>query len=384
MPRAFFAAFLLVAWPTLALAQNSPYLATVADPEVLVRSGPSDKFPETGTLKRGNPVIVDHEEFGWLAIQAPPGSVSWVPNAFIDFDLNKPFPQNVLVSEEIALASGRVGLAQPLTEIRMAKMPAGTTLLVIGQRVTFDNKQWYPVEPPHGDFRYVPKSAVQASGPANTTFVVRESTPPGLTPIAATAPKPVSEVTIPGVKTPAVNHPLWAQAEAAERDGRTEDAEKLYFQLARLMNEPGGDHDLANLCYTRIHSLREKKRTGASNATTPVRTDSPRLDRPSLLPPVRNDSPVSTSTQPSPAAGADRGTWTGVGQLVATALALDGRQTYALESAPGITQLYVVSGPGLDLKPFKNRMVKVLGETHTHPNARKPYILATDVIEANP
>ena len=57
-----------------------------------------------------------------------------------------------------------------------------------------------------------------------------------------------------------MKHPLWAQAEAAERDGRHDDAEKLFFQLAREMNEPGGDHDIANLCYTRIHSLREKKR----------------------------------------------------------------------------------------------------------------------------
>ena len=30
------------------------------------------------------------------------------------------------------------------------------------------------------------------------------------------------------------------------------------------MNEPGGDHDIANLCYTRIHTLREKKRSGAA------------------------------------------------------------------------------------------------------------------------
>jgi hypothetical protein len=51
------------------------------------------------------------------------------------------------------------------------------------------------------------------------------------------------------------------QAEAAEREGKYEEAEQLFFQLARLMNEPGGDHDIANLCYTRIHTL--ARRAGA-------------------------------------------------------------------------------------------------------------------------
>jgi hypothetical protein len=387
MRRALFAGLFLVVWPVTATAQNAPYFATVSDLEVLVRAGPSDKFPETGALKRGTRVAVDHEESGWLAITAPHGSVSWVPIAFVDFDPSKPVPQNVMVSEDVTLAAGKVGLAQPLTEIRKAKAPAGSSLMVIGQRVTFDNKQWYPVEPLFGDFRYVHKSAVQAGEPASTAFVVREAAPAGLAPAAALISRPTITDGVP--KPPIVNHPLWLQAEAAERDNRPDDAEKLYFQLARLMNEPGGDHDVANLCYTRIHALREKKRASKAvyapspSGSTSVKTDSPKPDRPTLLPPVRTDQPVSTRTQPSPVGAADRSGWTGAGKLVSTPLALDGRQTYALESAPGIAQLYVVAGAGVDLKPFQNRNVKVNGLTHTHPNAKKPYIVATDVVEAN-
>ena len=68
-----------------------------------------------------------------------------------------------------------------------------------------------------------------------------------------------------------MNHPLWGQAEAAERDGRHDQAEQLYFALARAMNEPGGDHDIANLCYTRIHSLRERKRGASAGSTSNTR-----------------------------------------------------------------------------------------------------------------
>jgi hypothetical protein len=389
MRHTILTALVLALAPAAVAAQNAPYLGTVLDAEVLVRSGPSDKFPDAGTLRRGVPVIVDHEEAGWLAIEAPKGSVSWVPIAFVEFDVTRPLPQNAMVTEDVTLASGKVGLAHPLAEIRKTKVPAGTALKIIGPKATFDNKQWYPVEPVYGDFRYVPKSAIRTGEPARTAFIVGDATPPNLVPIAATTPKPDLVPPTPTVPpAPAktgVNHELWQKAEAAERDGRVEDAEKLYFQLARLMNEPGGDQDVANLCYTRIHSLREKKRgnmvpPAGVPATPAPRVETPRFEpspRPQLLPPTKNDTPNGASTTDK-----DKAAWTGVGRLVQAAVVLDGRTTYALETAPGVLQLYVVAAPGTDLTPYKNRRVNVLGTTHTHPNTTKPYVLATEVAEA--
>jgi len=379
MRRVVFGMLALVLIPAAAAAQNAPYLGTIVDAEVLVRSGPSDRFPDTGALKRGVPVIVDHEEFGWLAIEAPKGAVSWVPIAFVELDVTRPLPQNAMVTEEVTLASGKVGLARPLAEIRKTKLPAGTVLKVIGPKATFDNKQWYPVEPVYGDFRYIPKSAIKMGEPARTAFIVNDATPPNLTPIAATTPKVDIAPSAPVPNKPGVNHDLWQKAEAAEREGRTDDAEKLYFQLARMMNEPGGDHDVANMCYTRIHAIREKKRSSmlppsVVPASTPVpRTEAPA--RPQLLPPTRNETPASAATS-------DKGAWTGVGRLVVSALVLDGRTTYALETAAGVSQVYVVAAPGVDLTPYKNRRVNVFGTTQTHRNTTKPYILATEIAEA--
>lgn len=408
MRPAVLAGFVLAALPAVAAAQNGPYLAVVSDAEVLLHAGPSDKFPDTGKLTRGAQLVVEGEESGWLKVQAPPGSVSWVPNSFVDFDPTRPVPQNVVVSDEVTLAPGRVGLPQPLNEIRKAKVPAGTILTVIGQPVTFDNKKWYPVEPPPGDGRYLPKSAVQAGESVSTAFVVRDAAPAGLAPAGGSAtpglPAGARQDTPPA--KPVVNNPLWAQAEAAERDGRPEDAEKLYFQLARLMNEPGGDHDIANLCYTRIHNLREKKRAAAAGMAAPGQTAGARLTgtranpvrqdtgtaarpgpardgRPTLLPPVRNDSSNTTGGLPPAVVGEGRPGWTGAGRLLRSPLGIEGQQTYVLESAPGVPTIYAVNGPGLDLKDYVNRRVDLYGATYKHPNVSKPVVVVTQV-QPNP
>ena len=131
-------------------------------------------------------------------------------------------------------------------EVRRAKMPAGTILTVIGEVATVDGKKWHPVEPPPGDYRYIPKSAVQAERAVNTAFSVgtndprprprrptRRRTAAGRLAAGAGAEPPPA---LP--PKPAVDHPLWAKAEDLKKEGRADEAEKVYFELARKMNEP--------------------------------------------------------------------------------------------------------------------------------------------------
>src|SRR3954462_9399744 len=124
--RPALAAGLVLLLPALGFAQAGPYLAVVADPEVRLRAGPSDQFPDTGTVPKGTRVVVDHEETnGWLAVAAPAGSVSWVPIQFVDgLDKARPLPQHVVVAAdgEVTLAAGKAGLPQPL-QIRKVKVP---------------------------------------------------------------------------------------------------------------------------------------------------------------------------------------------------------------------------------------------------------------------
>src|SRR5207248_10945197 len=133
--------------------------------------------------------------------------------------------------------------------------------------------------------------------PGVTAGARQDAAGPGVPPGAV---QPVSSP--PPAAKPVVNHPLWAQAEAAERDGKYDEAERLYFELARVMNGPGGDHDVANLCYTRIHGLREKKRAGpAPTATAGANPDwaAPKENRAGLLPPSPNSGAPAALPNPN-------------------------------------------------------------------------------------
>ncbi|HEV3435716.1 MAG TPA: hypothetical protein VG122_00055, partial [Gemmata sp.] len=391
------AAFTLVGVSSAAFGQSGPYLATVIDSGAKLRANPSEVYPDTATLRQGDRLLVDHEEpNGWLAVQDAPGklySLSWVIMQFVDFDTTKPLPQNVTVQDDTTLAPGQIGVAQPLTYIRQTKIPAGTILTVVGQKVLYEGKSWYPVIPPSGDFRYIPKQLVRMDKIANVSgYTVRESSasqlpntfpPAAITPVGSNIPPqpftttpniiggppalptvgtpvasgsstvPTSIGSSPTAAKPVVQNPLWAQAEAAEQDGRPDDAEKLYFQLARLMNEPSGDHDIANMCYTRIHSLREKKRTSASGTTAST-------PRTTIVNPTQsvNANPTPTVGLVSPPAGGNlKPGVIASGKLTRSALNIDGPRSYALEDTTGARLVYVVPGQGVDLERCLNMRV---------------------------
>jgi hypothetical protein len=391
------------------------YRAVVSDAEVKLRAGPSDKFPETGTLKRGSTVIVEGEEDGWLAITPPPGSVSWVAFSFVhDLAEDRATPKNGVIEaeSEVTIAPGQAGLAQPL-DVRRVKVSQGTIVLLIGPTVKFGSppRQWWPIAPPPGDVRYLPKTAVQFDKALNNNVTVRVTDTGGPVPPAAGPPAPTASplATVPGpggpapaggvaASKPAVNHPLWAQAEAAERDGRLADAEKAYFELAALMNRQGGDQDTANLCYTRIHALREKKRNAAgggnvqpvkadARSATPLKTNvlqSPaREDRgvrpgtPTPLPPGAGKTVGANQSRP----GDDGARWTGPGVIRRSVLTPDGtgKPAYALETAPGVVKAYVLGGDGVNMENYVGKRVEVYGEPQTRAGLSKPYVVASKV-----
>lgn len=395
-----------------ALADQQPYKAVVVDTEVTLRAGPSDQFPDTGTLKKGAAVTVEKEAGnGWLEVSVY-GSVSWVTTQFIeDPNPDKAAPRNVFVhgEGEVTLAAGKVGVDQPL-DIRRVKVPAGTTMLVLGPKVTFNGKTWYMVQSPPGDLRYLPKSAVQLEKPATNNFTVRINEtltplPAGAGPGAAPSASATAAGGTTGTNTgsgvtpatggataakPTVNHPLWAQAEAAERENRLADAVELYFRLAAEMNRPNGDHDIANLCYTRVHAIREKQRVGrgpgapVSTAATPNVLKPPVRDEVNARPVAKEDRGVKAGVPEAlpPAASEkdDRAEWQ-TGTLRRSNLTPDGpnRQLYMLEAPQGLVKMYVTAGPGVDLDRYLGRRVNVLGSQTARTGLSKPYLVATDV-----
>jgi hypothetical protein len=341
--------------------QSGPTLGTVVADQVVVRGSPRPDGPDAGTLARGTAIVVHHAEGDrWLAIQPPRGSLSWVNHRFIDPGPGgeEKIPRNAVVTgDRVRLAVGRVGVDRPL-DVRWAAVPEGTILKVIGPKVrSADDGQdtfWYPVEPPEDDFRYVPKDAVRLDGPAGAAFAVKSPPQPaaGGRPVV----EPASATTPPGKPAGWPSHAVWAQAEAAERAGELDKAERLYFQLAREMNAPGGDADLANLCYTRVHAIRERRRAGADRGVawtpTPDR-------RPAAAPAARDADPPRRSEAAPDAAAREK--WSGAGTLRRASFRLNGRPAYALEDARGRLLVYAVAADGVDLDRHTRRTVELFG-----------------------
>ncbi|MCZ2341709.1 MAG: SH3 domain-containing protein [Bacteroidales bacterium] len=343
-------------------AQSTPRRGQVVADSTTLRSGPSEQMPETGSLYRGATVEIDHEEpGGWLAIQPPRGQVSWINHLHVGpapGQSGEVLPRNMIVhaDPETVIAIGRAGLDHPL-DVRRTKIADGTIVLVIGNTIDHAGSHWLPIEPPFGDFRYIRREAIEIGG-ASAAFTVKSPKvePQPLAPVV-TAAKPTTHpaaiapaAAMPNPGNPArtetrggnwPNHPLWLQAEQAYRDGDFTKAEQYYLRLAAEMNQPGGDADLANLCYTRIHTVREQARA----RTRPIN---------------RN-----TSTSPRPDTPAASGQWTESGVIRVAGFRIGGRTTYALVSSQGRVVAYATED-GADLERFRGYEVELYG-TVSHP-----------------
>jgi len=342
---------------------------------------------DAGTLARGASVIVHHEEGDWLALQPPRGCVSWIGHLFLEFPDNTPnagFPKNAVVRSdgEVKLAVGKAGVAKPL-DVRKTAVPDGTIVLVIGPAVRSesDRTTWYPIVPPEDDFRYVPKSAVQYSTTAPASFVVKSPAPTSATPMpvpaAIAGPVPIA------AKAGWPNHPLWLQAEQAETVGDFDRAEKLYFDLAKLMNAPGGDGELANQCYSRVHAIRERRRSGKqsmgnkADGTGEIRktvSNEARDDNGKIRAAQWNQSshepefiarPASAEARTTASESSSKEKWTGSGFLRLAGFKVGGKQAYALEDSRGRLMVYALPGAA-DLDKHRNKTVDLFG-TSTSP-----------------
>lgn len=360
----------LLAATVAAADPPAPALGVVTADTVTLRAAPRADAPDTDSLPRGTPVIVHHAEGdGWLAVQPPNGSIAWINHRFLGgVDKTKRFPQNGTVASdgEVKLAAGKVGVDRPLG-VRRTRVPDGTVVRVLGPPVDADDEgaasKWYPIAAVADDFRYVPRDAVRLDGPAAAGFAVRSPapTPPEWSP-------PRSGVTAPPAKAATPNHPLWVQAEQAEQAGRLDRAEELYFQLAKESNAPGGSPELANLCYTRIHALRERRRQPAAK-TVAAPAGGVTWTAAAADPPARRDDPPREErrTAAAPAADPGRAGWTGAG-LLRPAFRSGGRQYYALEDARGRVIVYALPAAGVDLARYRGKTVDLFG-TVRRPDA---------------
>jgi hypothetical protein len=368
---------------SVANAQTTQSVGTVTAAEVIVRAAPKDDAADAGQLFRGMNLIVHHAEGDdWLAIQPPAGAISWINHKFIAISKEKAFPQNAVVNAEgeVKIAAGKPGVNQPLNA-RKTGLPDGTIVTVIGAGVKTDDDQsiWYPIVAPRDDFRYVPRKALNIGGAPIDSFSVKA--PVKVASATESMPLSISNKPVQYPNKPAgwpTSNSLWMRAERAEQANDYKTAEELYFQLAKEMNAAGGDTDLANLCYTRIHAMRESRRQTATPAAASTK------DAPAAWSPTKGETKISDPKNDGwtrREEAATKAQWTGSGFLRVAAMRSNGKQYYALEDGKGAVRYYVVSGKTeIDLDKYVRKTVDLFG-TIEYPTDLKSGIVTVTWVD---
>jgi uncharacterized protein YgiM (DUF1202 family) len=310
--------------------------------EVEVRSGPSKEFLPTLKLRRGDRVKVVQESTqqpGWIAIEPPAGSFSWINSKSV---LRQTTTQiaAVIGDAPVAVRPGS-SLSAKAPAVETVKVKPGTLVIVLDKEMVDDTGTWLPIQPAPKEVRYIPADAVK---PAPTVAAA----PPG---------------TLPGALTFKALIDQGDQALAA----RQIDQAKALYQQAAL--RAGNDQERL-FAGNRLASL------GVSVAGHPQWTGG--------VP----GTPAARSTGPTPAAPAPLSgaltsapQWSEWGQLRQTAIQKDGQPMFVLENKKGKGVLYVVTAPGFSLRDYLNRTICLYGIINYQTDAyvRQPYMTATHV-----
>lgn len=374
-------------------ARADPRSEFITLPEVSVRSGPSPEFYETSKLRKGDVVRVLREErTGWLAIEPPPRSFSW-----IDVRLVQLSGDNAAVvsgAEAQIRAGSRLKNVEPT--VSRAKASRGTQLTVIGKAERASDGVWLPILPVPTEARYIPAEAIRPSA-AVQQFAA--AAPEPMRPISSPAPagagltssQPATAGTSPYPPPPASRgtDPLWLRADDAERAGNLVRAQELLRELAARVQQT--DFELSLRCLNRIQDLQDR---GRKIPSAPVPTNdlananggrvadrqspspagssppAPSTYRPQQQIPseycyrqdpgytARLSSPIMSAPSPPPPVG----DWSDAGWLRRTTFELGGRRLFCLQPIDRYKRrIYVAAGPGVNLEPYVELNVYLYG-----------------------
>ena len=171
--------WMLVCAPLLvSAAELFPYRAKITAEEAAIQSGPGDNYYPVVKLPRGETVeVYRHDPGGWYAIRPPEGSFSWVAGEFV-----RPLENGLgeIMGERVV---SRVGSRfSDIRDVIQVRLDNGEEVAILGVQPpaegSTENKTWYKIAPPAGEFRWIAARFVEREGLAPpTTPVVRSESP---------------------------------------------------------------------------------------------------------------------------------------------------------------------------------------------------------------
>jgi hypothetical protein len=139
-------------------SRGFPYDAYVVTGHALIRSGPGDEYYVTSNLPQGSKVTIYKEApGGWLAIQPPSDSFSWVSGERLWRSADAGIGE-VVGSGAVAWIGSAV---EDVAEHRwQVELHPGEQLTLLGEKQVAridgpGDSLWYRVAPPSGEFRWV-------------------------------------------------------------------------------------------------------------------------------------------------------------------------------------------------------------------------------------
>jgi hypothetical protein len=343
---------LLLSFAATAFGQVGTYVVKPSTADVTSGVGNPSLFYVTNRLHQGDRVeVVREEQGGWLAIKAPPGSVSWVNARFL-----KPVGRDVWSVESLEdvplFYASEVRKEKP--NVRSLYLTRGTIVEKAAQAVSAEDGNWQAIKSPAAELRYIRATDVTPVAAAGGGLLAPTTSP-------VDTSRPPKDYAVPPVATPSVE-PLapanarWAEAQKAEREDRTKEAIELYNKLGREVANT--DHDLSMRCFNQASWLQRKPAYAIGNRLQPVA--------------------AGTSVGYSPQAAGNQCTtseYTFYGRLRQAYQSLDQKPTYVVENGQGIVA-YVTSS-GADLNVLLGRNVAVSGPACWCGSVRANYVRAT-------
>jgi hypothetical protein len=323
-----------------AVGQTLADVRVVNTAEVLVRSGPSDKFYPTSKLHKGDKVEIvsqpaEAQQPGWLAIKPPRGSFSWINQRFVEVMV--PGTGKVVADNAVAVLVGSSETNEQPTK-EAIKAARGSQVIILDRPNYTDSGVWLPIRPQAGEVRYIPASAVLPSGAAQAVAANYGSGP------KAQPSPPGTPVVAPAAGQEEERSTLQKAADLTTDPVRRQQI----LQLIASLPAPGPAPQLPG---------------HPSNVASPVNASVP-----SGGTPVQASTASNThASSQAPGVTASGARWSSYGELRRTAFKeADGRPVYALVDSQGRAPLYATPLPNLSLEPYVGRRLTLYGPMSYH------------------
>jgi uncharacterized protein YraI len=167
--RCFVAAILGLCCVRQALGAEFPYMAYVNTADVYVRSGPGRDYYPTDKLQKGEKVeVYRHDPGGWYAIRPPRQSFSWISSRRLD-----PAEDGLAVVNTQRTVA-RVGSAfSDVRDVIQVRLDKGEKVGLI--ETPSAESPWCKIAPPAGEFRWVFSKYVDRDVPPDVAADERDA-----------------------------------------------------------------------------------------------------------------------------------------------------------------------------------------------------------------